>query len=297
PSMSSPRWTCASTTSASAGSSRRSSSSQNALTSSARSNAARIGAHCSRRVSRPLRTCASSVCCARASASPRPRRSPFRTDPSPTRARFAATLDSGRRRGRRGHATPRAAHRLRFPAVTNVLVYGDTMRSPELRHEVPVPVPDPFLYAELDGARHVFVGALEVSRIRELGSVEVTPYEDIGWYGLIAQGVHREDLFLPLVANACRRLGIRSAVVPRSFPLALADHLRGEGVELTPDRELFARRRRVKTPVELEGIRRAQRACERAMDAARELLREARPNGAGLTVDGRPLTSETLRRR
>ncbi len=181
--------------------------------------------------------------------------------------------------------------------MTNVLVYGDTMRSPELRHEVPVPVPDPFLYAELDGARHVFVGALEVSRIRELGSVEVTPYEDIGWDGLIAQGVHREDLFLPLVANACRRLGIRSAVVPRSFPLALADHLRGEGVELTPDRELFARRRRVKTPVELEGIRRAQRACERAMDAARELLREARPNGAGLTVDGRPLTSETLRRR
>src|SRR5581483_9406763 len=97
---------------------------------------------------------------------------------------------------RRGHATPRAAHRPRFPAVTNGLVDGDTRPAPERRHEAPVPVPDPFLYAELDGARHVFVGALEVSRIRELGSVEVTPYEDIGWDRLIAQGVHREDLFL-----------------------------------------------------------------------------------------------------
>ena len=43
-------------------------------------------------------------------------------------------------------------------------------RSPELRHEVPLTVPDPFLYAERDGARHVFVGSLEVSRIRDLDS-------------------------------------------------------------------------------------------------------------------------------
>src|SRR6185295_3607398 len=42
--------------------------------------------------------------------------------------------------------------------------------------------------------------------------------------------------------------------------------------------------------------RKAQKACEAALDASRELLRRARPNGTGLEVDGKPLTSERLKR-
>jgi Xaa-Pro aminopeptidase len=182
--------------------------------------------------------------------------------------------------------------------MTDILIYGDTTRSPELRHEIPLTVPDPFLYAERDGARHVVVHSLEATRIRELGGgVELTPYDALGYDDLIDSGLHREDLYKPLVLNACRALGITSAVVPRYFPLELADYLRAEGIELTPERELFANRRRVKSAVEIDGIRRAQRSCEAAMDAVRELLRGAKQNGAGLEVDGRPLTSEWLKRR
>src|SRR5262249_22688502 len=47
---------------------------------------------------------------------------------------------------------------------------------------------------------------------------------------------------------------------------------------------------------EIEGIRRAQRACEAALDAARDMLRNAQPNGAGLELDGAPLTSERIKR-
>ena len=50
--------------------------------------------------------------------------------------------------------------------MTDILIYGDTIRSPELRHEIPLTVPDPFLYAERDGVRHVVVHSLEASRIR-----------------------------------------------------------------------------------------------------------------------------------
>jgi Xaa-Pro aminopeptidase len=181
--------------------------------------------------------------------------------------------------------------------MTDILIYGDTVRSPELRHEVPLTVPDPFLYAERDGSRFVYVGALEVARVRELDGIETHPYEELGYDEIIASGIHREDMYKPLVVNACRALGITSAVVPPSFPLELADHLRGEGFDLTPQREVFAARRRVKSAVELAGIRRAQRACEAAMDAVRELLRAATQNGAGLEVDGKPLTSERLKRR
>ena len=50
--------------------------------------------------------------------------------------------------------------------MTDVLIIGDTFRSPELRHEVPLGVPDPFVYLERDGVRHVYVGSMEVPRIR-----------------------------------------------------------------------------------------------------------------------------------
>ena len=36
--------------------------------------------------------------------------------------------------------------------MTDVLIVGDTERVPEMRHEVPLMIPDPFFYAERDGA-------------------------------------------------------------------------------------------------------------------------------------------------
>jgi Xaa-Pro aminopeptidase len=74
--------------------------------------------------------------------------------------------------------------------------------------------------------------------------------------------------------------------VPAAFPLELADHLRANGVEVTVERELFEDRRRSKTAMEIAGLRRAQRACEAALDVARELLR-----GAG----DEPVTCERIK--
>ena len=54
--------------------------------------------------------------------------------------------------------------------MPDVLIVADTIRSPELRHEVPLPVPDPFLYAEAGGKRSVVVSSLEAGRIRALGT-------------------------------------------------------------------------------------------------------------------------------
>jgi Xaa-Pro aminopeptidase len=60
---------------------------------------------------------------------------------------------------------------------------------------------------------------------------------------------------------------------PGDFPLEVADSLRARGLDVSTDRELFDGRRRVKNEHELAGMRRAQRAAEAGMDAARELFR------------------------
>jgi Xaa-Pro aminopeptidase len=180
--------------------------------------------------------------------------------------------------------------------MVDVLMYADTYRSPELRHEVPIGIPDAFLYAEKDGVKHIAIGAMEIPRLAELGLFELHPSEEFGSDELMrAGGLSYGELRQEVAVRAAKALGITNAVVPEAFPLWLADRLRADGVELTVDGGLFDDRRRVKTDAELAGIRRAQRAAEAGMDAARELLRSATPNGKGLEVDGEPLTVERVK--
>jgi Xaa-Pro aminopeptidase len=181
--------------------------------------------------------------------------------------------------------------------VPDVLIYGDTIRSPELRHEVPVPIPDPFIYAETGGRRAAILHSLEIPRVREEApQLEIVPLEQLGTDELFAQGMKGWEIELEVAVRACRELGIEQAAVPPSFPVGHADHLRANGIEIVVERDLFDDRRRSKNETEIAGIRRAQHACEAALDAARELLRAAQPNGAGLEVDGEPLTSERIKR-
>ncbi|HEY5660466.1 MAG TPA: Xaa-Pro peptidase family protein [Gaiellaceae bacterium] len=181
--------------------------------------------------------------------------------------------------------------------MPDVLMYGDTMRSPELRHEVPVLIPDAFLYAEKDGRRVVILHSLEIPRVRaDAPELEIVPVEQLGTDELLAQGLKGWQVELETAVRGCRELGIEHALVPPSFPLGHADHLRANGIDVTVERDLFNDRRRAKNATEIAGIRRAQRACEAALDASRELLRRAEPNGAGLEVDGEPLTSERIKR-
>jgi Xaa-Pro aminopeptidase len=174
-------------------------------------------------------------------------------------------------------------------------MYGDTYRSPELRHEVPVGIPDPFLYGEKDGVRQIQIGSLEVPRLTELGLFDVHPNEEYGGDELIAAGLSTPEVKEQLAVRAVKAWGLTSAIVPETFPLWLADRLRAEGVELIPDRRFFDDRRRVKNDAELAGIRRAQRAAEAAMDTVRDLLRRATTNGDALQLDGETLTVERVK--
>ena len=164
-----------------------------------------------------------------------------------------------------------------------------------MRHAVPLGVPDPFLYAEENGGRHVFASSMEATRLHALGLFDVHPLEELGRDDLIASGIGARELGAQLALRAVAGLGLKRASVPDDFPLWLADRLRADGVELEVDGDLFDDRRRAKTEAQLAGMRRAQRAAEAAMDACRELLRRAEIRGDELLLDGEPLTVERVK--
>lgn len=182
--------------------------------------------------------------------------------------------------------------------MSAVLIWGDTLRTPELRHEVPLGIPDPFTYVELDGRRVVAISSMEAMRVEALGlDVDVRPTEEFGADEIRRSGMDVHTARNELVVRTARGLGVADATVPGGFPLGIADALRAAGVELTVDQQLFDDRRRRKSTHELGGIRRAQRAAEAGVEVARELLRRAEPSNGDLQLDGEPLTCELLKER
>jgi Xaa-Pro aminopeptidase len=165
-----------------------------------------------------------------------------------------------------------------------VLIYGDTVRSSTLRHEVPVSIGDPFLYLESNGTRAVMTSALERPRLEEVGGFEIIGLEELGWDELVTSGRPRWEIEFDVAVRAVERLGVTAADVPSDFPLELAERLRSRGVSVQTNHDEFARRRRVKSKAELEGVRRAQKAADAAMGHAAALLRK-----------GGDLTSESVR--
>jgi Xaa-Pro aminopeptidase len=162
-------------------------------------------------------------------------------------------------------------------------MFADTVRSPELRHEVPLAVPDSFIYVERNGSRYVFVGSLEIPRMESINGIETVPLEELGVDELYSSGMPWYEVERELVLRACRKVGVEQALTPRAFPLDAADHLRANGIVLKAEGSIFDDRRRVKSEPELAGVRRAQEGAEKGMAAIRARLRE-----------GGELTSEEL---
>ena len=180
----------------------------------------------------------------------------------------------------------------------DILIHGDTHRSAAMRHELPLGLLDPFSYFEVGGRRIAVISSMEAGRVQAAapGVEVIDPYE-LGMDELIAAGMGWHELESELCARAAARLGTRRLVVPGALPVAVADRLRSDGIEVVPDEREFMRRRRAKNPSEVEGVRRAQAAADAGMAAAAELLRAATVQDGLLMRNGEVLSSESVRAR
>jgi Xaa-Pro aminopeptidase len=182
--------------------------------------------------------------------------------------------------------------------MPTLLLYGDSERSPAIRHEVPVAIGDPFLFADIGGRRALLISWLERDHVLSvLPDAELLDFFDLGLRELMEDGRTRLEAEREVVVRAVRRLGISEAVIPWDFPVAIADRLRADGITIVLDDEFVAARRRVKAGAELAGVRAAQAAGDAALARAAELLATAEVDRDGLLrrPDGELLLAEWVR--
>jgi Xaa-Pro aminopeptidase len=182
--------------------------------------------------------------------------------------------------------------------TTARLCYDDSEGNADLYYLTHFLAGDPFLYLEVDGKRTLVLSDLEFDRGRAQSTVD-----EVVRLGLITEEVKRRFPSPP--KDPARRIGahieilaqergITSFEVPGSFPVGLADALRGCGLGVRAIPPPFVPERTIKSADEVEKIRGAIAHTEAAMTAAIDRIRRATIRGDGLFEGSEPLTSEQV---
>lgn len=168
----------------------------------------------------------------------------------------------------------------------------------DMRYEVRVEIPDPFILLDVGDRKIVFLDHREFGVFREhnenpaielvLANPLMDAAREIPGDGPVAGKLAFHILQTYGVAD-------HPIVVPTSFPLDVADFLRAQGVRLTPTR-LFVPARLRKSREEIAAIRGSLRRTHEAFRAIEAMLREAAIIGGAVRYRGALLTSEMLKR-
>ena len=175
------------------------------------------------------------------------------------------------------------------------LIVADSERDADMLYATRMFVGDPFIFLEQNGRRTILLSDLEIDRGKRQAQVdEIVPLSDIERE--VQGGSKKAPSFAKVVLHFLRKRGVRSALVPANFPLALAEELSSEGIRLQTTKELFWPEREAKTDEELKLLRHALSITEKGMARGIEVLAASKPGrGKKLDWSGRTLTSEILR--
>ena len=155
--------------------------------------------------------------------------------------------------------------------------------------------PDPFIFLEQNGKRTLVLSDLEIDR----GRKQATADEFVS-FNKLEREVQGKDRVAPpygkVLAHFLRKRGVRSTIVPASFPLGYAQELAASKIRLHATNGLFWPDREAKSEQEIKMIGRALRITETGLRRAIEVLKASKA-GAGkrLRWNGKTLTSEMLR--
>ena len=155
--------------------------------------------------------------------------------------------------------------------------------------------PDPFIFLQKNGKRTLVLSDLEIDRARKQAKAD-----EFVSFSKLEREVQGKGKKAPpyekVLSHFLRKRGVRSTIVPTSFPLGYARELAEKKIRLQPTNGLFWPQRETKTDEEIQMISRSLRTTETGLARAIEVLKSSRPDRAKkLRWAGKTLTSEILR--
>jgi len=173
------------------------------------------------------------------------------------------------------------------------LLYAASESDADILYPTGFFAPDPFLFVQVGRRRLMVMSDLERDRARKQATVDrVLPWS------AVAKRIEVEGeraTTAAVIARVLGDLGVRRALVPRSFSLGLAMELDEGGIRLEMGSDPFWPERAIKTPAEVRAIEAALRAAEAGLEAGIAVLRSCRIGNDGyLRRGGHRFTAEDL---
>jgi Xaa-Pro aminopeptidase len=175
------------------------------------------------------------------------------------------------------------------------LIVAASENDPDMLYATRFFAPDAFIFLEERGKRTLVLSDQEIDRARKQAQAdEFVPYSALEKE---VQGNQRKaPAYEKVLSHFLRKRGVRSALVPASFPLGFAQELEASKIRLRTTNGLFWPEREAKTEAELKLMGQALRITEAGMARAMEVLAASKPGAAKkLMWSGKTLTSEVLR--
>jgi Xaa-Pro aminopeptidase len=175
------------------------------------------------------------------------------------------------------------------------LIVAASEHDPDMLYATRFFAPDAFIFLEERGKRTLVLSDLEIDRARK--QAEADEFVSYSALEREVQGKQKKaPAYEKVLSHFLRQRGVRSALVPASFPLGFAQELAASKIRLRTTNGLFWPEREAKTEDELKLMRRALQITEAGMARAIEVLKRSKA-GAGkkLSWASKTLTSEVLR--
>jgi Xaa-Pro aminopeptidase len=177
----------------------------------------------------------------------------------------------------------------------NLLIVADSEHDANMLYAVGMFVPDPFIFLRIRGRDYVVMSDLEIDRARQQAAhchvLSLGKYQK-----KLRDAGARKTGFAAVIRLLLGEKGVRSVLVPDSFPLGLAMELQKLGVRIKARAGAFFPERERKTPDEVKKISAALTMAEVGMAEGIQVLKLARiGRDRRLTYHNAPLTSEKLR--
>src|SRR5436305_5843155 len=155
--------------------------------------------------------------------------------------------------------------------------------------------PDPFIFLQRNGKRTLVLSDLEIDRGRR--QAEADEFVMFSELEREVQGKSKKTpAYGKVLVHFLKKRGVRSAVVPASFPFGYAEELAANNIRVRATDGLYWPEREAKSEKEIEMMRRALRITEAGLKRATEVLKASRPAARKrLRLNGKTLTSEMLR--
>jgi Xaa-Pro aminopeptidase len=178
---------------------------------------------------------------------------------------------------------------------TTRLIVAASETDPDMLYATRFFAPDPFIFLQRNGKRTLVLSDLEIDRGRK--QAEADEFVSFNKLEREVQGKSKKaPPYEKVLSHFLRKRGVRSTIVPASFPLGYAQELAASKIRLRATNGLFWPEREAKSEKELEMIGRALRITEIGLKRAIKVLaRSTITRGKRLRWSGKTLTSEMLR--